>query len=76
MHRLVYVAVTGAGVVIVDVADPAHPVEMGRFDTAKTEVRTPAECHAAMTWAQRLKRVFSIDIENCSRWRVVTAVVL
>ena len=23
------------------------------------EVRTPAERHAAMTWAQRLKRVFS-----------------
>lgn len=39
------------------------------------EVRTPAERHAAracpalsgMTWAQRLKRVFSIDIEVCAR---------
>jgi hypothetical protein len=31
------------------------------------EVRTPAECHAAMTWAQRLKRVFNIDIEVCGR---------
>jgi len=31
------------------------------------EVRTPAERHAAMTWAQRLKRVFSIDIEVCGR---------
>ena len=28
--------------------------------------QTPAERHAAMTWAQRLKRVFDIDIENCS----------
>ena len=27
--------------------------------------KTPAECHAAMTWAQRLKRVFNIDIETC-----------
>jgi hypothetical protein len=27
--------------------------------------RTPAERHAAMTWAQRLKRVFNIDIETC-----------
>ena len=32
-----------------------------------TQVRTPAEQHAAMTWAQRLKRVFSIDIEVCGR---------
>ena len=34
---------------------------------ASTEVRSPAERHAAMTWAQRLKRVFNIDIEVCSR---------
>ena len=26
---------------------------------------TPAERRAAMTWAQRLKRVFGIDIETC-----------
>ena len=32
-----------------------------------TEVRSPAERHVAMTWAQRLKRVFSIDIEVCGR---------
>ena len=25
----------------------------------------PADRHAAMTWAQRLKRVFKIDIETC-----------
>ena len=34
---------------------------------ANAEVRTPAERHAAITWAQRLKRVFSIDIEVCGR---------
>jgi hypothetical protein len=34
---------------------------------ANTEVRSPADRHAAMTWAQRLKRVFSIDIEVCGR---------
>jgi hypothetical protein len=34
---------------------------------ANAEPRTPVECHAAMTWAQRLKRVFNIDIEICSR---------
>jgi hypothetical protein len=27
--------------------------------------RTPAERRAAMTWAQRLKRVFNIDVETC-----------
>ena len=32
-----------------------------------TEVRSPAERHVAMSWAQRLKRVFNIDIEVCTR---------
>ena len=31
------------------------------------EVRSAGERHAAMTWAQRLKRVFNIDIEVCGR---------
>ena len=34
---------------------------------ASAEVRSPTERHAAMTWAQRLKRVFNIEIEVCSR---------
>ncbi len=34
---------------------------------ANAQARTPAECHAAMTWAQRLERVFNIDIEVCDR---------
>lgn len=29
--------------------------------------RTTAERHAAMTWAQRLKRVFNIDISSCEK---------
>jgi hypothetical protein len=29
--------------------------------------KTPAERHASMTWMQRLKRVFNIDIETCER---------
>ena len=32
---------------------------------AATDERTPAERRAGMTWAQRLKRVFGIDIETC-----------
>jgi hypothetical protein len=31
----------------------------------KTDDSTPANRHAAMTWAQRLKRVFNIDITTC-----------
>ena len=27
--------------------------------------KTPVQRHVAMTWAQRLKRVFSIDVEKC-----------
>ena len=29
--------------------------------------KTPAERLASMTWMQRLKRVFNIDIETCER---------
>lgn len=32
----------------------------------ETQDQTPAEQRASMTWAQRLKRVFNIDIETCS----------
>ena len=32
---------------------------------ATTETRTPAENHRAMSWAQRLKRVFKLDLESC-----------
>ena len=38
----------------------------GRRGTAdESEEKTPSERHAAMTWAQRLKRVFDIDIQTC-----------
>ena len=30
-----------------------------------TDTRTAAERHRAMSWAQRLKRVFRIEIETC-----------
>ena len=33
---------------------------------AKEQRKTPAERHAAMTWAQRLTRVFNIDFQTCS----------
>ena len=45
---------------------PAKRGRGGRHaTTADPEERTPAERRVAMTWAQRLKRVFGIDIETC-----------
>ena len=43
------------------------PAKRGRGgkSISNVEVRSPAERHATMTWAQCLKRVFSIDIEVC-----------
>ncbi len=46
------------------------PAKRGRggqpATTVDPEERTPAERRAAMRWAQRLKRVFGIDIETCA----------
>ena len=46
------------------------PAKRGKGNKTKApdELRdkTPAERRAAMSWAQRLKRVFNIDIETCS----------
>jgi hypothetical protein len=39
----------------------------GRGKRSGVIERSPAERHRAMTWAQRLKRVFRIDIGNCER---------
>ena len=33
---------------------------------ANADERTPSERHAAMRWAQRLKRVFGIDVQTCA----------
>ena len=46
------------------------PAKRGKSRKVKTlneaQDRTPAEKRASMTWAQRLKRVFNIDIETCT----------
>jgi hypothetical protein len=44
------------------------PAQRGRGNQVRVtdEPLTPAERHTSMTWAQRLKRVFNIDIETCS----------
>ena len=45
------------------------PAKRGKGNQVKvpneTQDQTPAERRASMTWAQRLKRVFNIDIETC-----------
>ncbi len=33
----------------------------------ENEERTPVQQHQAMTWAQRLKRVFNIDVSVCPK---------
>ena len=40
------------------------PAHRGRRQAARAE-EPPANGHASMTWAQRLKRVFKSDIEIC-----------
>ncbi len=46
------------------------PARRGKGKRAKAapqqQDQTPAEQRVSMTWAQRLKRVFNIDIETCS----------
>lgn len=39
----------------------------GKQASDNPDDRTPTERHTAMTWALRLKRVFSIDIESCEK---------
>ena len=39
----------------------------GAMRPADSDVVSSIQRHAAMTWVQRLKRVFNIDIEVCSR---------
>ena len=39
----------------------------GVMRPSDNDVVSPTERHVVMTWAQRLKRVFNIDIEVCSR---------
>lgn len=43
------------------------PAKRGKGNKANVsgELPTPAERRASMTWAQRLKRVFNIDIKTC-----------
>ena len=45
------------------------PARRGRGNKAKAsgpEATQPVASHVPMSWAQRLKRVFNIDIETCS----------
>jgi hypothetical protein len=47
------------------------PAKRGKGNKLKVpdepQDQTPTERRAAMTWVQRLKRVFNIDIETCSK---------
>jgi hypothetical protein len=44
------------------------PAKRGRGHTRQeNEDKTPEQRHQAMTWAQRLKRVFNIDVSICQK---------
>ncbi|MFT4862020.1 MAG: hypothetical protein ACI95C_001233 [Pseudohongiellaceae bacterium] len=47
------------------------PAKRGRGrkeqETQTWDEKSPAERHASMTWMQRLKRVFNIDLEICEK---------
>jgi hypothetical protein len=47
---------------------PAKRGSNKRSDTDEGQEQTSAERRASMSWAQRLKRVFNIDIEICREW--------
>ena len=44
--------------------EPVTPARRGRRKPETANEAAPAR-HVSMTWAQRLKRVFNIDIETC-----------
>jgi len=44
---------------------PAKRGKTKKLPEEECSEKSPAERHIAMTWAQRLKRVFNIDIETC-----------
>ena len=46
---------------------PARRGNLKMCHSADDVDQTPAEKRASMTWAQRLKRVFDIDIETCRK---------
>jgi len=48
------------------VVTPAKRGKAGKPESTDGLEKTPTQRRAAMTWAQRLKRVFGIDIEICT----------
>ena len=46
---------------------PAGSGKGGKKPSIGIDDRSFAERHVSMTWAQRLKRVFNIDIETCEK---------
>lgn len=55
-------------------ADTHQPGGQGQQAQGPGTGQTPAERHATMTWAQRLKQVFNIDIQTCSQCGVARLV--
>ncbi len=45
---------------------PAKRGKIKKLQEEEGSDKSPAEHHIAMSWAQRLKRVFNIDVETCN----------
>jgi hypothetical protein len=43
------------------------PARRGKGNPSQSEGKTPEQRHQSMTWAQRLKRVFNIDVSICPK---------
>jgi len=46
---------------------PARRGKIKKLPEERAE-KSPAQRHTAMSWAQRLKRVFNIDIKTCNEY--------
>ena len=55
------------GVFAANAALRAAITPAGRGSKARSEPERPMPKHVALNWAQRLKRVFGIEIEQCAR---------
>jgi hypothetical protein len=51
------------------------PARRGKGNLSQSEDKTPEQRHQAMTWAQRLKWVFNIDVSICPKCEGETKVI-
>jgi hypothetical protein len=50
-----------------ELTELVHTISHRAAGFLENEDKTPEQCHQSMTWAQRLKRVFNIDVSVCPK---------